>query len=156
VREDTEIKGHKIRNVRNIRHKVTGYSLSLLSLDIELTINNSELYHTEYLQNMRLQTQPPHQKQNHIPQCKRRQAYFHTMGYCAHRPTCVKCAKSQSSEQCTIPKTQPATCLHCGELHPTSYTGCKVYHKIICTRFSSPRPTVSIHITNSGTREGKP
>jgi hypothetical protein len=52
------------------------------------------IYHTEYLQNMWVQTEPPYQKQNNISQCKSCQAYFHTKGYCAHRPRYVKCGKS--------------------------------------------------------------
>jgi hypothetical protein len=157
VTEELERMGHKIRNLWNIRHRVTGYPLSLF-LDIEPVAKNSEIYHTEYLQNIRVQIEPPHQKQNNIPQCKRYQAYFHIKGYCAHRPRCVKCAKPHSTEQFTLPKTQPATCLHCGESHPASYRGCKVYQEIIRTRFSSPRPTASIFIINyyckyTGTRE---
>jgi hypothetical protein len=83
------------------------------------------------------------------------QAYFHTKGYCAHRTRCVKCGKSQSTKQCTLPKTQPATCLHCGESHAAIYRGCKVYLEIISTRFSSPRTTASIHITNTPGQENE-
>jgi hypothetical protein len=85
------------------------------------------------------------------------QAYFHTKGYCVQRPRCVKCGKSHSTEQCTLPKTQPAMCLHCGESHPASYRGCKVYQEIIRTRFSSPRTTASIHVANTpGQENGSP
>jgi hypothetical protein len=66
VREDTERMGHKITKLWNIRHTVTGSPLSLLFLDIEPAANNSEIYHKEYLQNMRVQIEPPHQKQNNI------------------------------------------------------------------------------------------
>jgi hypothetical protein len=48
MREDSERMGHKIRNLWNIRHEVTGYPLSFFSLDIEPAANNSELYHIEY------------------------------------------------------------------------------------------------------------
>jgi hypothetical protein len=73
-------------------------------------------------------------------------AYFHTKGYWAHRPRCVKCGKSHSTEQCTLPKTHAETCLHCGESHPASYRGCKVYQKIIRT---------SIHIINTPGQENE-
>jgi hypothetical protein len=101
---------------------------------------------------MRVHIKPPHQKQNNIPQCKICQAHFLTKGYCAHRPRCVKCGKSHSVEQCTLPKTQPATYLHCGESHPASFRGCKVYQEIIRTR-CSPWTTASIHITNTPGQE---
>jgi hypothetical protein len=139
-----------------MRHGVTGYPLSLF-LDIEPAANSSEIYHIKYLQNMIIQIEPPHQKQKNILQCKRCQAYFHTKGYCSHRPRCMKCGKSHRTEQCPLPKTQPATCLHCGESHPASYRGCKVYQEIIRTRLSSPRPTASIHTTNTpGQENGSP
>jgi hypothetical protein len=149
VREDIERMGHKIINLWNIRHRVSGNPLSLFFLDIDPAANNSEIYHIEYLQNMGVQIEPPHQKQNNIPQCKRCQAYFNTKGYCAQRQRCVKYGQSHSTEQCTLLKTQPATCLHSGESHPASYRGCKVYQEIISTRFYSPRQTASIHITNT-------
>jgi hypothetical protein len=50
-----EIMGHIIKNLWNIRHGFTGYPLSLFFLDIEPAANNSEIYHNEYLQNMRVQ-----------------------------------------------------------------------------------------------------
>jgi hypothetical protein len=155
VRE-VESMGHKIRNLWNIRHRVTGNPFSLFFLDIvEPAANNSEMYHTENRQNMKFQTETPHRKQNNIPQCRKCQAYFHTKGYCAHRPRCVKCDKSHSTEQCTLPKAQPATCLHCGESHPTSYRVCEFYEEIIRTRFSSPWPTASIHITKAPRQESE-
>jgi hypothetical protein len=67
MREDTEIMGHKIRNLWNFRHRVTGSPLSLFFLDIEPAANNNEIYHTEYLQNMRVEIELPPQKQNNIP-----------------------------------------------------------------------------------------
>jgi hypothetical protein len=60
VIEDIERMEHRIRNLWNIRHRVSGNSLSLFFLDIETAANNSEIYHTEYLQNMRVKIEPPH------------------------------------------------------------------------------------------------
>lgn len=112
--------------------------LSLFFLDIEPAANNSEICHTEYLQNMRVQIEPPYQKQINIPQCKRCQTYFHTKGYCARRPRCVKCGKPHSTEQCTLPKTRAVICLHCRESHPASYRGCKSTKKSYAQDFLLP------------------
>jgi hypothetical protein len=109
--------------------------LSLFFLNIEPAANNSEIYHVEYLQHRRVKIKPPHQKQNYIPQCKRCQACFHNEGYWAHSARCVKYVRTHSNEQCTLPKTQPATCLHYGELRLASYGGRKVYQEIIRTSF---------------------
>jgi hypothetical protein len=50
-----------------------------------------------------------------------------------------------------------AKCLHCGGWHPASYTrrGCKVYQEIVRIKFSSPRTTASIHITNAPGQDNK-
>jgi hypothetical protein len=66
VTEEIERMEHNIINVWNIRHRVTGHPLSLFFLDIELAAKNNETYHIEYLQIMRVQIEPPHQKQNNI------------------------------------------------------------------------------------------
>jgi hypothetical protein len=47
AREEVERLGHKIRNIWNIRHRVTGNPLSLFSLDIEpMKYNTSNTYKT--------------------------------------------------------------------------------------------------------------
>jgi hypothetical protein len=105
---------------------------------------------------MRVKIETPHRKQNNIPQCKRCQAYFHIKGYFAHRPRCVKCGKSHSTEQCTLPKTQPATCLHCGESHPASYRGCKFYQEYhILKIFFSPNNSKYSYYKYTWTRKLK-
>jgi hypothetical protein len=73
AREEIERMGHKIRNLWNIRHRVTGKPLSFFFLNIKPADNN-KIYHIEYLLYMRVQIEPPHQKKNNILQCKRCQA----------------------------------------------------------------------------------
>jgi hypothetical protein len=80
---------------------------------------------------------------------------LHSKKYCAHRPRCVKCGKSHSTEQCILPKTQQTTCLHCEKSHLAIYRGCKIYQEIIRTRFSSPQITASIHISNAEGQENE-
>jgi hypothetical protein len=62
VREDTERMGHKIINLWNIRHRVTGNPLSFFFLDTEPAANNSEICHIEFQQNMRVKIERPLQK----------------------------------------------------------------------------------------------
>jgi 16S rRNA G966 N2-methylase RsmD len=54
---------------------VTDNSFSLL-VDIKSAASNSELYHVEYLQNMRVQIDPPN-KENNIPQGKQASILTH-------------------------------------------------------------------------------
>jgi hypothetical protein len=140
----------------NIRHRVTGYPLPLFFLDIKPAANNNKIQHSEYLWRMGVQNEPPHQTQNNTSQCKRCKAYFHTKGHCAYRPRCVKCGKSHSTEQCTLSKTQLATCLHCGESHPASYRGCKVHQEIVLKIFFSTNNRKYSYYKYTGTRERKP
>jgi hypothetical protein len=55
LRDDIEIVGHNIRNLWNISHRVT------LLPRYHTSSQQSEIYHKEYLQNMRVQIEPPHQ-----------------------------------------------------------------------------------------------
>jgi hypothetical protein len=52
VTEEIESMEHKIRNLWNLRRRVTGCHLSLFFLDIEPAANSREMY-IEYPQNMR-------------------------------------------------------------------------------------------------------
>jgi hypothetical protein len=98
VIEEFENIEHKIRNLWNIRHRVTGYPLSLFVLDIEPAGNN-EIYHIEYLQNMTVQIEPPHRKIIITYRNARGvKLYYHTKEYYAYRPRCVKCGRSHSTE----------------------------------------------------------
>jgi hypothetical protein len=74
LREGIERMGHKIRKYESSDTGSLTTPLSLFFLDIEPAANNSEIYYTEYLKKYEVQTEPPHQKQNNIPQCKRCQA----------------------------------------------------------------------------------
>jgi hypothetical protein len=151
---EIEAYGHKVRNLWNIKHRVTRRPLSLFFVDLEPAGNNKEIYNITYLQNMRIQIEPPHQKKNNIPQCKKCQGYFHTKGYCEHKPRCVKCGNMHNTENCKLPRTEPAKCVHCGEGHPANYRGCKVYQEIIAHRFPSSKPIINNHrLTNSVTQE---
>jgi hypothetical protein len=62
VRECIKRMWYKIRNIWNIRYRVTGNPLSLFFFEIEPAASNSEIYHIEYLQIVRVQIEPPHQK----------------------------------------------------------------------------------------------
>jgi hypothetical protein len=140
VDEEIEVTGHKIKNRYNIRHSVTGKPLSRLFLDREPADNNNLIYYIEYLQNFT-------KRKNNIQQCRRCQAYFHIKGHCAHRPRCVKCGKSHSTEKFTLRHNQ-RKCLSCGEPHLASHTRYKVYQETITQILASPRLIASIHFTN--------
>ncbi|KAK9703835.1 zinc finger associated protein [Popillia japonica] len=66
-----------------------------------------------------------------IGQCFRCQRFGHAQSRCSAQRKCVACAGEHDARDCPRPKSDPATCVNCGEQHPASYRG--------CTRFPKPR-----------------
>jgi hypothetical protein len=71
VREEIERMEHKIRNLWNIRYRVTGSSWHSSSEISNQQPTTTKIYHFEYLQKMSVQIEPTHQKQNNIQRAKR-------------------------------------------------------------------------------------
>jgi len=69
--------GHKVRNVLNIRYRVTKEPLLLYFVDLEPQDNNKSIYDLQLLCNMKIVVEAP-RKKNHIVQCMRCQFYGHT------------------------------------------------------------------------------
>ena len=69
-----ETPGHKVRNVLNIRHRVTKKTLPVYFVDLEPQDNNKSIYDLQSLYNMKIAVEAP-RKKNHIVQCTRFQSY---------------------------------------------------------------------------------
>jgi hypothetical protein len=52
--------GHRMRNIINVRHKITKEPLNTSFVDLETAANNKEVYNIETLQNIRITIEPPH------------------------------------------------------------------------------------------------
>lgn len=141
-------KGHQVRNIVNIKHRVTKQPLPLFFIDIERNSNNQEIYKLQYLLNMRINVEAPHIK-HEIVQCARCQLYGHTKKYCNRQPTCVKCADTHLTHECTKDRSIPAKCANCGNDHPANYRGCALYKQLQQMRTN---PTRSLNRT-SGTQQ---
>jgi hypothetical protein len=61
VTEGIDRMDHKTKNLWNFSQFVTGNPLSFFFLDTEPAANNCDMYHVEYLQNMRVDTETPRQ-----------------------------------------------------------------------------------------------
>lgn len=57
--------GHTVRNILNIRHRVTKQPLMMFYVDLEPKENNKQIYDIQYLNNMKIVIEPPHKKRNH-------------------------------------------------------------------------------------------
>lgn len=103
-------------------------------VDLEPNPKNVKIYDLKYLCSLVIKVEPPKAKQL-IPQCKNCQSYGHTRRYCNLNPRCVKCGENHDSEDCTRPRSQPATCSLCSGPHPANFKGCDVYQKMHKKRF---------------------
>ena len=62
IKEELQKKGHAVRNILNIRHRVNKYPLSMFYVDLEPKENNKEIYNLQYLNNMKINVEPPYKK----------------------------------------------------------------------------------------------
>jgi len=65
VKEELQKKGHAVRNILNIRHRVNMYPLSMFYVDLEPKENNKEIYNLQYVNNMKINVEPPYKKYHH-------------------------------------------------------------------------------------------
>lgn len=129
VKSELLEKGFEVRNMINIRHKITKEPMPLFFVDLEPNEDNKLIYKISYLQNCKIIVEPPN-KNRDIPQCTRCQSFFHTKTYCCKPFRCVKCTGSHDSALCTKPKDTPAECVNCSLNHPANYRGCATYKEI--------------------------
>jgi hypothetical protein len=130
IKDDLQSKGHKVRNIMNIRHRETKEPLPLFYVDLEPNLNNKEIYNISSIGNAIIKIEPPHKK-NGIVQCTRCQLYGHTKTYCTRPFTCVRCGGNHNSTQCQKPRSTPAKCALCKKDHPANYKGCQIYRDLI-------------------------
>jgi hypothetical protein len=62
IKEKPQKKGHPVRNIIKIRHRVNKYPLSMFYVDLEPKDNNKEIYNLQYLNNMKMNVEPPNKK----------------------------------------------------------------------------------------------
>ena len=65
IKEELQKRGHPVRNIFNIRHRVTKHPLSMFYVDLEPKENNKEIYNLQYLNNMKINVEPPNKKKKH-------------------------------------------------------------------------------------------
>jgi len=62
IKEELQKRGHPVRNIFNIRHRVTKHPLSMFYVDLEPKENNKEIYNLQYVNNMKIKFEPPKKK----------------------------------------------------------------------------------------------
>lgn len=157
--------GHRVRNIMNVRHRVTKEPLPMFFVDLEPEINNKRIYDLQYVCNTKITIEPPRKKRG-IVQCMRCQEYGHSKAYCYRPHNCVKCGEQHDSKSCQKPKNIPAKCALCDGNHPANYKGCQVYKDLIQrsqhkttnrpTNVNIPIPPINPITTDSRQQNEKP
>lgn len=136
--EALQHKGHIVKQIMNVRDRLTKIPKNLFFIDLQIKANNREIYNITNLLNANIRFEAPYKKQT-IVQCKRCQNYGHTRNQCTQQYRCVKCAGYHDYRLCKKKKEdgKAAKCILCGGAHPANFKGCQVYLDIIKRRFPS-------------------
>ncbi|CAF4927366.1 unnamed protein product [Pieris macdunnoughi] len=120
--------GHEVRQIVNIRHRVTKEPLPVFYVKLEPKPNNKAIFDVKYFNNMKITFEAPYKKKE-IIQCKRCQRFGHSKNQCFRPYRRVKCGSAHPTTTCKKKPDTEATCANCDEKHPASYKGCKVYKR---------------------------
>lgn len=140
IKEELKTKGHNVRNIINVRHRISKDPLPLFFVDLEPQDNNKDIYDVQFLLNSKIRVEPP-RKKTYIIQCTRCQEYGHSKTYCRKPYNCVKCGNPHDSRICKKTKDTPAKCVLCQGAHPANYKGCTIYQDLINLRSKDNKTT---------------
>lgn len=148
IKEVIEGEGHKVRQIVNVKHRVSKNPLNLFYVDLEPNSNNKDIYEIGHINQALVEVEPPH-KTDDVIQCHRCQEFGHSKAYCNKPYNCVKCGQGHSSADCKKTRDTPACCVHCNMNHPANYRGCQVYQKLLGYKRNlgrqTPLPTFNLH-----------
>jgi hypothetical protein len=125
IKEELKKKGHTVHNILNIRHRVNKYPLSMFYIDLEPKENNKEIYNLQYLNNMKINVEPPNKQKKKIPSYN-----VQDVSSMAITHKCVKCGGNHMTTDCQKSKETPAKCALCSGEHIANYKGCTVYRDL--------------------------
>jgi hypothetical protein len=151
IKEELSMKGHTVRNIVNVKRRITKEPLNLFFVDLEPAGNNKDIYKLHSIQNNIIKVEPP-RKASGLAQCMRCQQYGHTKTYCTRPFVCVKCGGSHATPSCKKTRDTPATCTYCNGPHPANYKGCEFYHRLVKRPFNANNRLNIHHNTYPPTR----
>ncbi|KAL4136392.1 hypothetical protein QTP88_007940 [Uroleucon formosanum] len=140
--------GFTVKQVVNVRHKITKLALPIFFVDLEPAEINKDVFHVTHILHTKIKIEEPH-KRRELVQCFNCQKYGHSKTYCSHPPRCVGRAANHPSSSCNKTKDQPPTCALCCGNHPANYRGCTV-HKDLQKLKNGLKTTIKYNV-----KEGK-
>lgn len=126
IKSELQAKGHEVRQIVNVLHRVTKEKLPLYFVDLEQRPNNKDIFNIKQISHMKISIEAPYKKRE-VLQCKRCQRFGHSKNQCFRPFRCVKCGNDHSTAACTKPPETDALCANCQGKHPASYRGCIKY-----------------------------
>lgn len=129
IKEALQDEGFSVRNVVNIRHRLTKAPLPMFFIDLEPVGDYKKIYDLKILLHHRIIVESPRPRKD-VAQCLRCQQYGHTKAYCTLSPVCVKCGEEHESKECKKPFETKPTCGLCGGDHTANYRGCPTYLRL--------------------------
>lgn len=128
ISQELKNHGHEVRQLVNVRHRVSKEPLPLFYVDLEPKQNNKDIFKLKFLNHMKVTFEAPYKKKE-VLQCKRCQRFGHSKNQCYRPFRCVKCGADHPTTTCTKARDTEATCANCHEKHPASYRGCTKYQQ---------------------------
>jgi hypothetical protein len=136
IKEELKKKGHTVRSILNIRHRVNKYPLFMFYVDVEPKEKKQRNLQSAIPKQHENKCRTTLQK-NTIIQCKRCQLYGHSKTYCKRTYKCVKCGGNHMTTECQKSKETRAKCALCSCKHTANYCtglyspqGCTVYRDL--------------------------
>lgn len=109
-----------VRQIVNLRHKITKLARPIFFVDLEPTEINKDIFHIISILYIIIKIEEP-PKWREIIQCLNCQKYGYSKSYCSHVPRCVRCFAYHLSSACTKTKDQSPTFTVWGRNHLESY-----------------------------------
>lgn len=72
IKEELAVKGHKVRDIINVKHRITKQPLILFYVDLEPQENNKDTFNINYLNNVQIRVETPNKKTQmiHCTRCQ--------------------------------------------------------------------------------------
>lgn len=139
IKAELILLGYQVRDVVNVKSRITKQPLSMFFVDLEPHPDNKNIFNIKYIGNAIVSIEAP-KKTDDLVQCYRCQQFGHTKSYCRKPFRCVKCGSDHSTASCTKDINTPPKCLHCQQTHTANYKGCNTYQQLLHQkRASNPR-----------------
>lgn len=126
IKEELQAKGHAVRQIVNVLHRLTKEKLPIYFVDLEPQANNKDVFNLKFINHVKVKIEPPYKKKE-VLQCKRCQRFGHCKNQCFRPFRCVKCGDDHPTSICTKTPETEAVCANCQGKHPASYKGCIKY-----------------------------